>query len=237
MVSQAPKYVLLGMDDAEDKDKQIANLKAMVDEREKVAKKAIDDNEKDVKEAAKAIIASAIANEEAIPTVKAKLQAIHDEEKDEAKKAIYKAALDVFDEGNGVQIKNQTQVGETQEEPATKVVEAAIAKAVRPLQEKEMKPIIAQVLKANQISGATADDLQALEKSLLAKSYEEFQTYVTENKTLIAGVLKQEQSQINDSALIAKSEEAFPFNGQDISGALVGNAISIDSALDGASAL
>jgi len=237
MVTKAPKYVLTAMDEHEDKDKQIAKLNAMVEEREKVAKKAMEDKEhmeamdETHKEVAKAIKAAYEHDGREIPVVKAKLQAMHDEEKDEVKKAIYKAALDVFDEGNGTQVKNQTQVGDTLNEPETKVVEAAVAKAIRPFQLKEMKPVIAKILKANKIGGATTEQLTSLQKSLVAKTYDELATYEKENSILIASLLQRETSTFEESALVAKLEDSLPFNGES-SVPLVGNSISIDQILE-----
>lgn len=238
MVKSAPKYVLTAMDEHEDKDKQIARLQAMNDEREKVAKKAMEDkdhmeamHEDETKTAIKAIIAAYEHDGREIPVVTAKLQAMYDEEKDEAKKAIIKAAMEVFDEGNGDQVENETQYGKTQTEPSTKVVEAAVAKAIRPFQLKEMKPVIAKILKANQIGGATSDQLTTLQKSLIAKSYDELVTYENENKILIASMLQRESSSFDESALVAKMEDNIPFNGESIM-PLVGNSISIDQILN-----
>lgn len=236
--SKAPKYVLTAMDETDDKDKQIANLKAMVDEREKVAKKAMEDkdhleamHEDETKTAVKAIIAAYENDGREIPVVKAKLQAMHDDEKDEAKKAIIKAALDVFDEGNGEQVNNKTQVGDTLHEPETKVVEAAVAKAIKPFQDNELKPIIAKILKANQIGGATADQLKELTKSLTAKTYDEIITYEKENSVLIASMLQKANIEFGQKALIANAESQMPFNGV-TDFALTGSSISIDEALE-----
>lgn len=237
MASKAPTYVLTAMDNDEDKDTQIANLKAMIDEREKVAKKAMDEkehmkamHEDETKTAIKAIIAVYEHDGREIPVVKAKLQAMYDDEHDEAKKAIYKAALDVFDEGNGEQVNNKTQVGDTQIEPSTKVVEAAVAKAIKPFQDDKVKPIIAKILKANQIGGATTKQLKELATSLTAKSYNEIVTYEKENHILIASMLQKEIVEFGEQALIAKLEDQIPFNGETIV-ALTGNQISIDETL------
>lgn len=237
MATKAPKYVLTALDETDDKDKQIAQLKAMNDEKEKVAKKAMDDKEhmeamdETHKEVAKAIKAAYEHDGREIPVVKAKLQAMHDDEKDEVKKAIYKAALDVFDEGNGEQVNNKTQVGETLTEPQTKVVEAAVAKATKPLQDQLSKPIIAQILKANQIGGATTDQLKELTKSLTGKTYEEIVSYEKENHVLIASMLQKGQIENGLQSLTASVEESMPFNGV-TDFALVGNSISIDDTLE-----
>ena len=56
IIMAPPKYILTANESETDKDKQIANLKAMVDEREKVAQKAQDEKEEEVKTAIKAIL-------------------------------------------------------------------------------------------------------------------------------------------------------------------------------------
>ncbi len=238
MQSKAPKYVLTALDETDDKDKQIARLQAMNDEKEKVAKKAMDEKEKleaqsedETKTAVKAIIAAYENDGREIPVVKAKLQAMYDDEKDESKKAVIKAAMDVFDEGNGEQVDNKTQVGETQNEPATKVIEAAVAKAILPFQQKEIKPIIAKILKANQIGGASPDQLKELTKSLVAKTYDEVMEHYENNKVLIASTLQKEQIESGTQALIASVEDNIPFNGENVF-ALTGNNISIDDTLE-----
>jgi len=201
MESKAPTFVLTAMDDHEDKDKQIARLKAMNDEKEQVAKKAQEDKEKleatheeEMKTAIKAIIAAEEHDGRQIPVVRAKLKAQYDEEKDEAKKAIIKAAMEVFDEGNGQQVDNKTQVGETQKEPETKVVEAAVAKAIKPFEDKLAKPIIAQVLQANISAGASQEQIDKLNKVLKAKSYSDLETYYKENEVLIGSNLQKQSS-------------------------------------------
>ncbi len=235
MKTDAPTYVLTAMDKDEDKDKQIARLQAMNDEKEQVAKKANDDKEKleaqyeeDVKTAVKAIIASEGHDGRQIPVVRAKLQAMHDEEHDEAKKAAIKAALEVFDEGNGDQVNNKTQVG-NQDEPKQKVeVAKLIASAIKPFEDKLGKPIIAQILKANVSAGASQEQIETLQKSLTAKSYSDLEKYYNENQVLIASNLQKEFS---EQSLTASFENNMPFNGETPQ-ALVGNMVSIDKTLE-----
>ncbi len=235
MKSNAPTYVLTAMGPDEDKDKQIARLQAMNDEKEQVAKKANDDKEKleanheeELKTAVKAIIAAEEHDGRTIPVVVAKLKAMHEEEKDEAKKAAIKAALDVYEEGNGEQVNNKTQVGNL-DEPKQKVeVAALIAKAIKPFEDKLGKPIIAQILKANAAAGASQEQIETLQKALTAKSYPELEKYYNENQVLIASNLQKEFS---EQKLTANFENSFPFNGETPQ-ALVGNMISIDKTLE-----
>ncbi len=235
MKSNAPTYVLTAMDKDEDKDKQIARLQAMNDEKEQVAKKANEDKEKleaqheeEVKTAVKAIIAAEEHDGRQIPVVRAKLQAMHDEEHDEAKKAVIKAALEVFDEGNGDQVNNKTQVG-NQDEPKQKVeVAKLIASAIKPFEDKLGKPIIEQILKANVSAGASQEQIETLQKSLTAKSYSDLEKYYNENQVLIASNLQKEFS---EQSLTASFENNMPFNGETPQ-ALVGNMISIDKTLE-----
>jgi len=235
MKTNAPTYVLTAMDEGEDKDKQIARLKAMNDEKEQVAKKANDDKEKleaqheeEVKTAVKAIIAAEEHDGRQIPVIRAKLKAMHDEEHDEAKKAAIKAALEVFDEGNGDQVNNKTQVG-NQGEPKQKVeVAALIAAAIKPFEDKAAKPIIAQILKANAAAGASQEQIETLQKALTAKKFPDLEQYYNENQILIASNLQKGSS---EQSLTASYENTFPFNGETPQ-ALVGNMVSIDKTLE-----
>lgn len=240
MKSNAPTYVLTAMDDDADKDKQIARLQAMNDEKEQVAKKANEDKEKleamheeDVKTAIKAVIAAEEHDGRTIPVVVAKLKAQYDEEKDEAKKAIIKAALDVYEEGNGEQVNNKTQVG-NQDEPKQKVeIAKLVAKAIKPYEDKLKQPIVSQILKANAAAGASQEQIESLQKSLTAKTYPEIEKYYKENEVLIASNLQRESSSQYNESLTASFENNFPFNGETPQ-ALVGNMISIDKTLENA---
>lgn len=225
-MTEPAQYILVAKDtdDAADKDTQIAKLKAMNEERENFVKKAMEEKE-DMKTTAKIIQAAYSHDGRQIPVVMANLKAAFDDETDEAKKASIKVAMEVFEEGNGTQVNNKTQVGKEEED-----VKVAVAKAIRPYEIKIMKPQIAQILQAHVNAGATEKQIQSLQKSLTAKTLSEFEIFESENRLLVAKLL------VDEKPLTAayNPEEEFNFNGQVLT-ANSNGMTSIDGILDGTS--
>lgn len=201
----------------EDKDTQIAKLKATLEEEQK-ARKAVEEEKEKVDARLKAT-EDEDKNEQAKKAIKA---AIEDEE-DETKKASMMKAMAVFDTGNGV---NTNAVDNTTEEEKeqTAVIATLTAKAA--------KPIIDKILTAKSILGAgekdLADEKTRLEEMSLTAIEKEFKS----NEIFINQTLQANQESQNDTALVASVENSFEFNGI-TNGPLVGKTVSLDEALGG----
>ncbi len=211
----APPTVLIAND--EEKDKEIAKLKAQHEDDEKKITAMDEEHEKmeaklkaQVKEipatpgpVVKAIIAQ--MNEDDMEKAKKAIRAAMDEEHDEAKRAEMeedlKALEEVFETGNGV----NTNAQETEEEKEKTAVIAALTAKVA-------KPIINEILTAKTNAGATEDQIKEetkrLTKMTLPQVEAEYKTQEIFIKQALAAAIEQDSE-----ALSASFEKEFEFNG------------------------
>jgi len=196
MSAQPPSHILIGTD--EDKDKVIAKLKANLEEEEKKAKKA-QDEKKDLE----AKIATTVEHPEPGPVVKA-IAAMDEDHKEEAKKALLKAANDeddpikkaslkkaaedIFDKGNGV----NTNTAKSAQDEEEKKQDAATMKA---LTARAAEPTINKMLSAREIMGAKPEELEIEKKRLSAltlpqldSEYKSQEIYITSSRSTVLPV-------------------------------------------------
>lgn len=127
-------------------------------------------------------------------------------------------AANVFNQGNGTN--NINTIANTQDEPATKVLQATIAK----LSAMVTKPIIEQILTARRNAGYPEDEIKTEESRLAAMTYDQVVDDYKRNSIFIQNALGA-----NSEALFAKQEEQkFEFNGIS-NNALVGKTVSLDN--------
>jgi len=233
-----PSTILIATDD--DKDKEIARLKAQNEEDEKKMKAINDEKEKmearlnsQEKEipatpgpVVKAIIAT--MDEDKIEEAKKAIRHAIDEEDDESKKAEMekelKALEEIFDTGNGV----NTNAQETEKEKEKDAVIASLTAKVS-------EPIIKQILTAKQISGATEEETKTEQTRLTALTFPKLEEEYKSQKIFINQALKASEQFDETKALAASVENAFEFNGTQ-GMALVGKSINIDEAIEEAAA-
>lgn len=128
----------------------------------------------------------------------------------------YKAKIAVFEQ----------QKGNVQNEPATKVQDAKIAK----LEKIASAPLIEKMLTAKEISGADDAELKEETARLTAMTFDEVQKEYDGNSKLIARILA---TKVDETALIAKNEEKqFEFNGGNKGQQLTGKTVSLDQILN-----
>jgi hypothetical protein len=219
----APPTILVATTD-EEKDAKIAKLQTACDDYEK-AKVAMDEDKKDLEAKLKA----ADSYQEPGPEVHAKLiaslkKAMDDEKETDAKARIaraIKAVEEVFDTGNGVNTNAMTDEDDLHAQEEKKEETAVIAS----LTAKYVKPLIAKILQAKQIAGATSEQLAAEQKVLSAMKLPAFEAHYASQEIFIEQALKAQAVEHTES-LFAKIESDFEFNGS----ALVGKTIDIDAA-------
>lgn len=233
MSTQPPSHILIGTD--EDKDKVIAKLKANLEEEEKNAKKAMDEKEH--------MEAKLKALEETTPgpVVKAMSAGMDEDHKEEAKKALLKAAddednpfkkaslvkaaEDIFDKGNGTNT-NSAKVAQDEEEEKTATMKALTARAA--------EPTIKKMLSARQVMGADPDDLAIEKKRLSALTLTQLDSEYKSQEIFITQALQASVIvETPEHALTAGMEKEMPFNG---AGALTGKTIDLDAVIAEATA-
>lgn len=217
----APPTVLIAQNDEE----KTAKLQAECDDL-KSKLKAMDEDHKD--EVAK--LKAADSYQEPGPEVHAKLiaslkKAMDDMDEKEAKgkmaKAI-KAMEEVFDTGNGVNTNAMSDEDDLHAMDEEKKEQSAV---IATLTAKYVKPLIAKILQAKQIAGATSEQLAADQKALSAMKLPEFEALYASQEVFINQALKAQAVEHTES-LFAKVESEFEFNGS----ALTGKTIDIDAA-------
>ncbi len=212
-----PKQILIASTD-EEKDKQIANLKAELDEEKTTAKKANEEYEK--MEAS----LKAITDEDKMESAKKAIKAALDEEEDETKKAKIASvmkAMSVFETGNGV----NTNANETEKEKEqTAVIASLTAKAAL--------PIITKMLTARKIAGADEKALDEERTRLSALTYPALEAEFKTQEIFINSSLSARHIEDNQTELTAALEKEFEFNGE--TGSLVGKTFDLDEALEAA---
>lgn len=222
----------------EDKDKEIAKLKAACEDYEKKGKAMEEDHDK-TKAKLKAMQVEVPATPG--PVVKAIVAGMDEDKKEEAKKAamdeIEKSAMDeehkkeakkameeIFDTGNGTNTNAQYSDHEKEKDA---VIASLTAKAAEPL--------ITNILSAKKFYGASEEDLKAEKTALIAlnfpaleKEYKTQKVYI--DKAMTASIITKE-----GESLTATFEKNLDFNGAG-GMALTGKAVNIDEALEEAAA-
>ena len=222
----------------EEKDKEIAKLKAQNEEYEKKAKAMDEEHEKmeaklnaQVKEipatpgpVVKAIIAG--MDEDEMEKAKKAIKAAMDEEHDESKRAAMeedlKAMQEIFETGNGV---NTNAMRHGQEEDDKKEQTAVIAA----LTAKVAKPIINEILTAKTNAGATEDQIKADTKRLTAMTLPQVEAEYKSQEIFIKQALSATAIEEDAEALSASFEKTFEFNG--VNG-LTAKVIDVDEILE-----
>jgi hypothetical protein len=247
------KYILTAQDETHDDDddkKKIASLQKAMDEKEhelkdakaKIAKLEADHVPdphppvvRDLKSKLEAIITTAMDTEH-----HAKHASDDDDDDDDHVAKAVKAIMEVFDRGAGTPVGNPTEfetspkTGTVQGEPATKVVEAKTANAlIAQLQNRIAQPIIEKILTAKTLKGASEGAIKADEKRLNQMSLTAIEHEYKQNQVFIEDALTANQEDLENKALIARTESKFDFNGVSAQSALTGNTFSIDKALKG----
>jgi len=229
-----PPVVLVAQD--EDKDKEIAKLKAQHEEDEKKAKADHEEMEK-----MKARIATDLPPEKPAtpgPVVKAIFAQMDEEERKQArieaetavaqeddpekKAAMQKAMEEIFDTGNGVNT-NARKSNLEDEEEKTATLKALTAKVAR--------PIINEILTAKTKAGATEEEIAAETKRLTAMTLPQIEQEYKNQEIFIKQSLVASDTVESSEALTARYEKSFEFNGVT---PLTANAIDIDAALEAA---
>lgn len=211
------KTILIATTD-EDKDTQIANLKAEFEKKDKEAKVAMDEKEK--------VEAKLKANEEEnkkVEGIVANLKAAWEDEKDEAKKAQLKSATEIFEKQQGTSVK-----GESDEDKEKTAVIASLSAKVG-------LPIIEAILTAKRLAGATEEMLKDEQVKLTALTLPALEKEYASNQIFIESSLAANQITDDSSALTAAFENNAPFNGI-TNGPLVGKTINLDEIISEASA-
>ena len=235
----APPLVLVAQTD-EEKDKEIAKLKAQNEEYEKKAKAMDEEHEKmeaklnaQVKEipatpgpVVKAIISA--MDEDDMEKAKKAIKAAMDEEHDEAKKAAMeedlKAMEQVFNTGNGVNTNAMRHGQEDDEEKEKTAVIAALTAKVA-------KPIINEILTAKTNAGATEDQIKEETKRLTAMTLPQVEAEYKTQEIFIKQALAATAIEEDAEALSARFEKTFEFNG--VNG-LTAKAVDVDELLENA---
>ncbi len=212
-----PPTILIAND--EEKDKEIAKLKAQHEDDEKKMTAMDEEHEKmeaklnaQVKEIpatpgpiVKAIIAQ--MNEDDMEKAKKDIKAAMDEEHDEAKHAAMeedlKALEEVFETGNGVN--TNAQENNEKEKEKTAVIAALTAKVAR--------PIINEILTAKTNAGATEDQIKEETKRLTALTLPQVEAEYKSQEVFIKQALAATAIEENAEALSASFEKEFEFNG------------------------
>lgn len=212
-----PPTILIAND--EEKDKEIAKLKAQHEDDEKKMTAMDEEHEKmeaklnaQVKEIpatpgpiVKAIIAQ--MNEDDMEKAKKDIKAAMDEEHDEAKHAAMeedlKALEEVFETGNGVN--TNAQENNEKEKEKTAVIAALTAKVAR--------PIINEILTAKTNAGATEDQIKEETKRLTALTLPQVEAEYKSQEVFIKQALAATATEENAEALSASFEKEFEFNG------------------------
>ena len=222
----------------EEKDKEIAKLKAQNEEYEKKAKAMDEEHEKmeaklnaQVKEipatpgpVVKAIISA--MDEDDMEKAKKAIKAAMDEEHDEAKKAAMeedlKAMEQVFNTGNGVNTNAMRHGQEDDEEKEKTAVIAALTAKVA-------KPIINEILTAKTNAGATEDQIKEETKRLTAMTLPQVEAEYKTQEIFIKQALAATAIEEDTEALSASFEKTFEFNG--VNG-LTAKVIDVDEILE-----
>lgn len=215
-----PPTILIAND--EEKDKEIAKLKAQHEDDEKKMTAMDEEHEKmeaklnaQVKEipatpgpVVKAIIAG--MDEDDMEKAKKAIKAAMDEEHDEAKHAEMekdlKALEEVFETGNGV---NTNAIRHAQEDDDKKEQTAVIAA----LTAKVARPIINEILTAKTNAGATEKQIKEETKRLIAMTLPEVEVEYKVNEVFIKQALAATAIEEDAEALSASFEKEFEFNG------------------------
>ena len=216
-----PPIVLVAQTE-EDKDKEIAKLKAQHEDDEKKITAMDEEHEKmeaklraQVKEipatpgpVVKAIISA--MDEDDMEKAKKAIRATMDEEHDEAKKAEMeedlKAMEQVFDTGNGVNTNAMRHGQEDDEEKEKTAVIAALTAKVA-------KPIINEILTAKTNAGATEKQIKEETNRLTAMTLPEIEAEYKVNEVFIKQALTATAIEEDAEALSASFEKEFEFNG------------------------
>ncbi len=217
----APPTILIAQTD-EEKDKEIAKLKAQHEDDEKKMTAMDEEHEKmeaklnaQVKEipatpgpVVKAIIAG--MDEDDMEKAKKAIKSAMDEEHDEAKHAAMeedlKAMEKVFETGNGA---NTNAMRHGQEDDHEKEKTAVIAA----LTAKVARPIINEILTAKTNAGATEKQIKEETKRLTAMTLPEIEAEYKVNEVFIKQALTAEAIEQDSEALTASFEKEFEFNG------------------------
>jgi len=233
----APPKILIAQND-EEKDKEIAKLKAQVEEDEKKMdaqedeKKELESKLKGQKEeipatpgpVVKAIIAQ--MDEEDMEKAKKAIRHAQDEEPDENKKARFdeelKALEEIFDTGNGV---NTNATRNAQEEDEKKEQTAVIAA----LTAKVTKPIINEILTAKVKAGATEEQITEETKRLTGMTLPQVEAEYKSQEVFIKQALTADAIAQDGEALQAGFEKEFEFNG--VNG-LTAKSLDVDEILE-----
>ena len=219
----------------EEKDKEIAKLKAQNEEYEKKAKAMDEEHEKmeaklnaQVKEipatpgpVVKAIFAQ--MDEEERKQARIEAETAVAQEKDEDKKmAMQKAMEEIFETGNGV---NTNAIRHAQEDDEKKEQTAVIAA----LTAKVAKPIINEILTAKTNAGATEDQIKEETKRLTAMTLPQVEAEYKSQEIFIKQALVATAIEQDSEALSASFEKELEFNG--VNG-LTAKVIDVDEILE-----
>ncbi len=199
----------------EDKDTQIAKLKATLEEEQK-ARKALDEEKEKVEAKLKAT-----EDEDKMEHAKKAIKAALDEEEDETKKASLMKAMEVFDTGNGVNT-NATDNTTEEEKEQTAVIATLSAKVA--------EPIITKILTAKAIAGIGEKEIDEERTRLSALSLPALEKEFKSQEVFINNTLSANQDSSDTSSLVASVENSFEFNGIQ-NGPLIGKTVSLDVAL------
>ena len=229
-----PPVVLVAQTD-EEKDKEMAKLKAQHDEDKKKAKAMDEEHDKmeaklkaQVKEipatpgpVVKAILAG--MDEEDMEKAKKAIKAAMDEEHDENKRAAMeedlKAMEQVFETGNGVN--TNAQENNEKEKEQTAVIAALTAKVAR--------PIINEILTAKTNAGATENQIKEETKRLTAMTLPQVEAEYKSQEVFIKQALAATTIENDAEELTASFEKEFEFNG--VNG-LTAKVIDVDEILE-----
>ncbi len=217
----APPTILVAQED--DKEK-VAKLEAACDDL-KSKMKAMDEDHKEEVAKLKAADSFQEPGPKVTAAIIASLKKAMDEEKEETAKAkiatAIKAMEDVYETGNGV----NTNANDKDDLHAMDEEHKEQSAVIATLTAKYVKPLIAKILQAKQIAGATSEQLAADQKALSAMKLPEFEALYASQEVFINQALKANADE-HTEALFAKIESDFDFNGS----ALTGKAIDVDAA-------
>jgi len=229
-----PPIVLVAQSE-EEKDKEMAKLKAQHEEDEKKMHAMDEEHEKmeaklkaQVKEipatpgpVVKAILAG--MDEDDMEKAKKAIRHAMDEEHDENKRATMeedlKALEEVFETGNGVN--TNAQEHNEKEKEQTAVIAALTAKVAR--------PIINEILTAKTNAGATENQIKEETKRLTAMTLPQVEAEYKANEVFIKQALAATAIEQDAEALSASFEKEFEFNG--VNG-LTAKVIDVDEILE-----
>lgn len=200
--------------DEELKD-QNAKLKANLEEEQK-ARKALEDKDKETSAKLKAI-----DEEDKVEHAKKAIKAAAEEEDDPVKKAALMKATEIFEtQKSGITVDDELKATKEEEEK-TAVIASLTADA--------SKPLIAGILKAQLVAGATPEALKATKETLAKLSYTALKATYASQEVYINKALSAKTIETSEEALTAAVEAGIDFNGESFS--LTGKIVNLDDAM------